>query len=368
VTLPPAAASESAGIDKPKIPPPRPPLRRVALALLIGSGGGLACFLLRMPLAWMMGAALATSAAAFMGAPIRMEPRLRQLMLVVLGVLLGSSFHPGLLSHIGEWSISLALLAALTFCSALAVFSFYRHVGRYDRTTAFFASVPGGLGEMTATGGAMGGDERIIAISHAVRIISVVLTIPVWFRLTGNTSRSAGTGVYLLDLMPLDLLTLAGLGVAGALLGVALRLPAALLVGSMITSAAAHLAGFTESRPSVEMVAAAQVVIGTGIGCRFIGASGTMVMRAMRFALVGGLVSVAFAVAFALFAHMAATDLPFYGLLLAYSPGGVAEMSLIALSLGIDVAMVATHHLFRLFFVLITAPQVFRLWRKMRPT
>jgi membrane AbrB-like protein len=337
----------------------------VALALAIGTGGGLVCFLLRMPLAWMMGAALATSAAAFLGAPIRMEPRLRQLMLVVLGVLLGSSFHPGLLGHIGEWSISLALLVGLTLFSTGSLFAFYRRAGRYDRTTAFFASVPGGLAEMTTTGGALGGDERIIAISHAVRIVSVVLTIPVWFRLTGTVSSSAATGLSFADLETLDIAAMAGMGAAGAVLGTLLRLPAALLVGSMVVSAAAHLAGLTQARPSTEMVAAAQVVIGTGIGCRFIGASGHLVMRAMRFAAVGGLVSVAAAVGFALFAHLIATDLPFYGLLLAYSPGGVAEMGLIALSLGIDVAMVATHHLFRLFFVLITAPQIFRLWRRL---
>ncbi len=362
MTLP--AGGPAQGVSSPGFAP-RPPLRKVALALAIGTGGGLVCFLLHMPLAWMMGAALATSAAAFAGAPIRMEPRLRQLMLIVLGVLLGSSFHPGLLSHIGDWSISLAVLMGLTFFSAGSVFTFYRRAGRYDRTTAFFASVPGGLGEMTATGGAMGGDERIIAISHAVRIISVVLTIPVWFRLTGSISRSATAGIYFADLELLDIGVMASMGLAGAVLGTLLRLPAALLVGSMIVSAAAHLGGLTQARPSVEMVAAAQVVIGTGIGCRFIGASGHLVMRAMRFAVAGGLVSVASAVGFALFAHLIATDLPFYGLLLAYSPGGVAEMSLIALSLGIDVAMVATHHLFRLFFVLISAPQMFRLWRRL---
>ena len=38
-------------------------------------------------------------------------------------------------------------------------------------------------------------------------------------------------------------------------------------------------------------------------------------------------------------------------------------MSLIGLALGIEIAMVATHHLFRLFLILMTSPMVFRLWR-----
>jgi uncharacterized membrane protein AbrB (regulator of aidB expression) len=50
------------------------------------------------------------------------------------------------------------------------------------------------------------------------------------------------------------------------------------------------------------------------------------------------------------------------------SPGGFAEMSLIGLALGIEIAMVATHHLFRLFLILLTSPLIFRLWlRKAEP-
>ena len=36
---------------------------------------------------------------------------------------------------------------------------------------------------------------------------------------------------------------------------------------------------------------------------------------------------------------------------------------LIGLALGIEIAMVATHHLFRLFLILGTSPLVFRFWR-----
>ena len=47
--------------------------------------------------------------------------------------------------------------------------------------------------------------------------------------------------------------------------------------------------------------------------------------------------------------------------LLAYSLGGVAEMSLVALSLGIEVAFVAAHHIVRVCIVTIAAGPVFTL-------
>ena len=50
--------------------------------------------------------------------------------------------------------------------------------------------------------------------------------------------------------------------------------------------------------------------------------------------------------------------------LLAFAPGGLAEMSLIALALGVDVAYVATHHVVRIFFIVALAPLVFRLLRR----
>src|SRR5262249_59729082 len=52
-----------------------------------------------------------------------------------------------------------------------------------------------------------------------------------------------------------------------------LRLPASFMMGPMIMSAIAHLAGFTNSKPPGELVAAAQIVMGAGIGCRFVGAA-----------------------------------------------------------------------------------------------
>ncbi len=53
--------------------------------------------------------------------------------------------------------------------------------------------------------------------------------------------------------------------------------------------------------------------------------------------------------------------------MLSYAPGGFAEMSLIGLALGIEVAMVATHHLFRLFLIILTGPIVFRTLLKRGP-
>ena len=55
---------------------------------------------------------------------------------------------------------------------------------------------------------------------------------------------------------------------------------------------------------------------------------------------------------------------------LAFAPGGLAEMSLVAIGIGQDVPFVATHHLCRIGIVVFLAPITFKLigkyftWKK----
>ena len=61
------------------------------------------------------------------------------------------------------------------------------------------------------------------------------------------------------------------------------------------------------------------------------------------------------------------SGIPFPAVVLAFSPGGLAEMSLIALFLGIETAFVATHHVARIAMIVIAAPLVFRMLRGKSP-
>lgn len=60
--------------------------------------------------------------------------------------------------------------------------------------------------------------------------------------------------------------------------------------------------------------------------------------------------------------------LEFLPVLLAFAPGGVAEMCLIALVLNIDPAFVALHHLVRITFILLAAPLMGKLIQHYRVT
>lgn len=334
----------------------------LVLALAIGGVGGFVFDRLKMPLAWMLGSCLFTTVAAFSGLRIGMRIRLRQGMIIILGVLLGSGFTPDLVQRLGQWAVSLGVVSVMTVTGATACYLWLRRTTDWNRQTCYFAAMPGGLNDMTILGGAMGGDERAIALAHALRILTVVMTIPIWYRLVNG----AQTSVLNMAHGPTgndwkDYAILIACGIAGATAGRLMRLPASFMMGPMIVSAIAHLSGLTDSKPPGELVAAAQVVVGAGIGCRFVGAAIDKLHKEMAASIGAALIMIGCAVIFAKFT-VAVTGLNLDATVLSYAPGGFAEMSLIGLALGIEIAMVATHHLFRVFLILITSPLIFRFW------
>ena len=344
--------------------PRHPVWPRALLALALGTGGGWLASLAGLPLPWMIGAMLATTLAAVAGLPVALWQRLREGFVVVLGVMLGSSFTPEIAAQLPGWGISILILGVYTVLSGALGAWFFHRVAGYDRITSYFSAMPGGLSVMIFVGEAMGGDSRLISLTHASRLLLVVLILPFAFQIFMGYDPAdrpaAGPAVADLGWLDVAVLTASGvLGWAGARL---LRVPAPAVVGPMLLSAAVHLGGVIEAGPPQVLVAAAQVVVGSALGCRFAGTTVSTIWRTILWAAGGTVVLLGTAVAAAWAGHLV-TGLPVLELTLAYSPGGLAEMSLVALALGLEAALVATHHIVRIFLIVVFAPLAFRLLR-----
>lgn len=338
------------------------PWQRVGLGLALGALGGAIYFALRLPLPWMLGAMLLNTLAAIAGLPVGLSMRLRSTMVVVLGVMLGSTFRPDLLDHAASWVPSLASVVVYVVVATAVSYVYFRRVAGYDRVTAYFASAPGGLTEMILLGGAHGGDDRAISLTHASRIFLTVMIIPFAFQAFGGYEPANRTNPFgtLLDADLTELAILAACGVVGYAAAAAARVPAAALVGPATASAIIHLTGASAATIPAEVVAAAQVVVGSAIGCRFAGVGALRVLRGLWLSLGSLLLLLTMTVAFCIGIE-AATGLYFPSLVLAFSPGGLAEMSMVAFALGLDPAFVTSHHVFRIFLVVLLVPVAFKL-------
>jgi hypothetical protein len=175
----------------------------------------------------------------------------------------------------------------------------------------------------------------------------------------GTTVRTFG-GSDIGTIGPTDVAILTGCAVVGYFTAQLVRIPAPHITGPMIFSATVHLAGFTEASPPAIIVAIAQIVLGSSIGARFIGLTFRDMGHIVRIGGIATVILLAIAVLFGLVLN-ALAGFPFTSLILAFSPGGLTEMSLIALTLDIDTAFVATHHIARISVIVIVVPIVFRL-------
>ncbi len=338
---------------------------RLGLTLALGGLGGWLFAWIGTPLPWMLGALFVTVLASMAGLPLQVPQLFRRLWIIVLGVMLGSSFGPDTLSHVVLWGGSFLGMILFVSASTALVAWFYHRVGKFDRNTALFCATPGGLGEMAILGPALGGDERTIVLTHATRIVMVMALVPPAYALIEGYVPPAdlGAGGRLLDANLYDLALLAVTGCVGAFAAKLLRLPAWQMCGSMFASAAIHAGGVTTTRPPLELIAFAQIVIGAGAGARFAGASFRQLLRPMAFSAVATL-GVLLLAAAAAYGVAWALDLDFRAVHLSYSPGGFAEMSLIALALGIEAPFVAVHHMGRIFAVVIMASVLGRVLAK----
>lgn len=336
------------------------PLRMV-LTLALGGVGGILFHELHMPLPWMIGALVFTVVASLSGAPLVRPKRLRLYMVPVLGVMLGAGFTPEAIRHASEWVASLSMLLVYAVGITAMVSYYLVRIAKWDPATSYFSASPGGFGEMALLGEAMGADDRKISLNHSVRIMLTVLVIPFWFKFfEGYQPGNMGALGNMADIRLKDAAILIACAVVGYYVARRLRFPAAQLLGPTLVSAIVHMSGLTEARPPQEIVALAQVVIGASIGCRFLGISlrdmfGTMVQAAgITTFMLGAAYAGAWTVSYF-------TGLPVNTLWLAFAPGGLAEMTLISLSLGIDVAFVSVHHMVRVIFLVAMAPIAFKL-------
>jgi membrane AbrB-like protein len=343
-------------------------LKKLALGLLIGAIGGAVADYFDVPLAWMLGALFVTMFARVAGAPIDVPIWVRANFLILIGLFLGESFEGVKFAELLQWPISIVGAMLYVPVAAFCAYLFYHFVAREEKMTAICSSIPGGLIAVVVVSGSLGADERQVALAQSLRIAIVVCMAPlVAFGLLGYPPPSDAV----FDkhaLIALDDLAILIIG-AFAVMWVMqrYRVPIPYMVGPLLASAVLRIAGLVEGVLPHQLIELALVVTGSSIGTRFVGITPGRLLSFGLLTLGGTTILMLVSAVFAL-AISALTGQDFLVALLAYAPGGVAEMSLIALAIDANPGFVAIHHVARIIFVLLTVP-VLTAWvgRKKAP-
>lgn len=340
-------------------------IKRRILTFAFGVAGAAIFLIFGLPLPFLLGPMLACLIAALAGAPLTGAGGIGVFMRTILGVAVGASITPQVFSKLPEIVLSLAFVPLFIATIALASYPMFRRVFGFNHPTAWYASMPGGLQDMLVFGEEAGGDVRALSLIHATRVLVIVSIAPLIMSIYWglDLSQPPGTSIRASNLTEIALMLAAGF--VGWKVAARVGLFGASILGPMILTAILSLTGIIQHRPPAEMIQAAQFFIGIGVGAKYVGVTG----RELRIDVSAGLIhSVILALISVMFFEIIVqlNIAPELDAMLAFLPGGQAEMVVIAIIAGADLTYVVSHHLLRLVTVIVLAPIVARVMVKMQ--
>ncbi|MEI6546770.1 MAG: AbrB family transcriptional regulator [Burkholderiales bacterium] len=333
-------------------------------ALLVAVPAGALFSAVKAPLPWTIGPLLACAAVNVAGGSLATPVPMRLFGLWMLGTVLGLYFSPAVVERVAACWPWILLGVVWSMILGLGFSWTLRRFAKVSRPTAFFGGAIGGASEMAMQGERAGGRVDLIAAAHSMRIVLVVLTLPSIYRLIGLH----GTDDYQQPMQTVDLpglLLLAALTVAAALLAHRLKLPNAFMLGPMTVALLLTASGHSLSAMPSWLIIAGQVTIGASLGCRFSPGFFSGAPRLMAVVAMSTLVGIGLSALFALLiAEPAGISLA--TMVLATSPGGIAEMALIAKTLQLGVPVVTAFHITRMASTVLLLGGVYRLLGHLR--
>ncbi len=336
---------------------------RILATYVIAAIAGYVAVRVSLPLPWMLGPFFACGAISAVGGRLAFLPMGREMGQVAIGIGVGMRFTPAILAAM------LALLPAMVIAT-LYVIAFtmvaaliFRRLAAVDTTTAFFATAAGGVADMAIVAQEQGGNPNAVAIVHALRVSSVVSLVPILAVMFGTPGQidvpyaEANANPLLL------MLTL----LAGYLVAVALKptpLPNPWLVGPIFLGLFLGASGILSLAIPPLLIIAAQIAIGTWLGCQF---KREVIVTLPRVAAAGLVVSLFMISAAALGALVLSgtTGLPYTTGFLALAPAAVTEMVLTAQYMHLDAELVTGFHIMRIAIVSSTILAVFGFYVKL---
>lgn len=341
--------------------------KSLAVSVLMGAGialvGAIVASWLRMPLPWMLGPLLLTAATRMFGVQSRTLGPIRNMGQCLIGVSLGLYFTAEVAdSLLAYWPLIVTAILFAILLGFLGTWVMMRFAG-LDFSTAWFSSAIGGASEMAYLAERAGLRADLVASVHSIRVLIVVVLIPFAFQWL-HQMPVPPAAIYVVQWPGLGYLFLCAL-LAGYVFH-RLAWPNAWMLGPLFAVLLLTVQGIHWSDFPPALSNLGQLCIGWSLGDRFrsdfFRRAPYLLLVATFFTLFMLLLSLGLAWCFAV-----GMGLDLEMLILALSPGGIAEMAITAKVLGLGVPLVTAVHVSRLVLVVLSAgPMQRRLLGQMK--
>ena len=315
------------------------------------------------PLPFLFGSLFGCLIASLFGIELAGMPIVSSVSRTVLGVAIGTTLTMEVITTIPSYIPTLLIVPVYVFLISSIGYPFFRKVLKYDRPTAYYASMPGGLQDMIVFGIEAGGNPRTLSLVHATRSLVLVTIAPIVLTQIFELELGNPLGLPITELPFQENVGLFLTGIAGMILFRKLKLFGADILGPLLLSAPLAMLGILTHRPSEEMIILSQFFIGLGVGIHYQG----ITKRELGRDIIAGLGFVAIIIPTALLTLVVASqisDIPLFELFLCFWPGGQAEIAVMTLAAGGSVSIIVLHHIVRIFLVITGAPLLHQLRRR----
>ena len=333
------------------------------LVILISIPSAIIAEFFNIPLAWFLGPMLVTSLASLMGLKIKMPRLILSSILILLGLYIGNYIDKSLFAQMHQWAWTSLIMLIYIILSVLIVSKYLQKFSKYEQKTSIFSAAPGALGPLMILAEDEKTDLSQVATSHLIRLIIIITVFPFivnsFYDFEGVESAQK-----IIDNQNLShLLILIITSVILIYFFDRLKLPAALLSGTLVASGLLQITDIAAYEISADIIDFCLLILGASVGCRFADKTFGEIGRNALHSFVATFLLVLLGL-IAAFTASLIIDKNFFTLLLSYCPGGIYEVAVIAIFFDLDPEFVSFHHIIRLLMILFIVPIILKLISK----
>ena len=316
-----------------------------------------------IPLAWFLGPMLVTSLASLMGLKTRMPRLVLSSILIILGLYIGNYIDKDLFSQMQDWIWTSLIMLIYIILSVLIVSKYLEKFSKYDKKTSIFSAAPGALGPLMILAEDAKTDLSQVATSHLIRLIIIITVFPFIVNSFYDTGSVSISNEEIVNQNLYHLIILIISSVVLILFFEKIKVPAALLTGTLVASGFMQITDVASYQISPDIIDYCLLILGSSVGCRFADKTFSEIGRNALHSFVATFLLVILGVVSAIVAGLV-IDKNFFTLLLSYCPGGIYEVAVIAIFFDLDPEFVSFHHIIRLLMILFTVPIILKIISK----
>ena len=317
----------------------------------------------KIPLAWFLGPMLITSLASLMGLKTKMPRLVLSSILIILGLYIGNYIDKDLFSQMQNWIWTSFIMLIYIILSVLIVSKYLEKFSKYEKKTSVFSAAPGALGPLMILAEDEKTDLSQVATSHLIRLIIIITVFPFIVNSFYEVERVNVYQEIFIDQNLYHLFILIVSSIILILLFEKIKVPAALLAGTLVASGSLQIADVASYEVSPDIIDYCLLILGASVGCRFANKTFGEIGRNAFHSFVATFLLVILGVAAAVVAGLV-IEKNFFTLLLSYCPGGIYEVAVIAIFFDLDPEFVSFHHIIRLLMILFAVPLILKIISK----